>query len=48
MTRSLALEAMKMETPMTSPIDGEVVEIYVDPGEQVMPGQVLMAIKEQA
>ncbi|VXB96336.1 urea carboxylase [Aeromicrobium sp. 9AM] len=46
--RVVALEAMKMETPMTSPIDGEVVEIYVEPGEQVMPGQVLMAIKEQA
>ena len=36
-----------METPMTSPVDGEVVEIYVEPGEQVDPGQVLMAIKER-
>jgi urea carboxylase len=42
----LALEAMKMETAMTSPVDGEVVEVYVKPGEQVAPGQVLMAIKE--
>jgi urea carboxylase len=44
--RVLALEAMKMETAMTSPVDGEVVEVYVKAGEQVAPGQVLMAIKE--
>ena len=42
--RVLALEAMKMETPMTAPVDGEVLEIYVKAGEQVAPGQVLMAI----
>ena len=42
--RVLALEAMKMETPMTAPIDGEVLEVYVTAGEQVAPGQVLMAI----
>ena len=42
--RVLALEAMKMETPMTAPAGGEVLEIYVKAGEQVAPGQVLMAI----
>ena len=40
----LSLEAMKMETPMTAPVDGEVLEVYVKAGEQVAPGRVLMAI----
>ena len=40
----LSLEAMKMETPMSAPTDGEVLEVYVKAGEQVAPGQVLMAV----
>lgn len=40
----LSLEAMKMETPMTAPVDGEVLEVYVKAGEQVSPGQALMAV----
>ena len=44
----LSLEAMKMETPMTAPVDGEVLEVYVKAGEQVAPGQVLMAIGDAA
>jgi urea carboxylase len=42
--RVLALEAMKMETPLTAPVDGEVLAVYVKAGEQVAPGQALMAI----
>ncbi|MCW2765249.1 MAG: uahA [Nocardioides sp.] len=42
--RVLALEAMKMETPLTAPVDGEVLGVHVRPGEQVAPGQVLMTI----
>ncbi len=40
----LSLEAMKMETPMTAPLDGEVLEVYVRAGDQVLPGQALMAV----
>jgi urea carboxylase len=40
----LSLEGMKMETPMTAPVDGEVLEVYVRAGEQVTPGQALMAV----
>jgi urea carboxylase len=42
--RILALEAMKMETPVTAPHDGRVLAVYVRPGEQVAPGQVLAAV----
>jgi urea carboxylase len=45
--RVLALEAMKMETEVSSPVDGEVLEVYVGTGEQVAPGQVLMAIGDR-
>jgi urea carboxylase len=40
----LSLEAMKMESVIDSPVDGEVLVIYAKPGEQVSPGQVLAAI----
>ncbi|WP_035855560.1 urea carboxylase [Cryptosporangium arvum] len=46
--RILALEAMKMETPVIAPQDGEVVGIYVTPGDAVSAGQVLFAIRTPA
>lgn len=42
--RILSVEAMKMESRVDSPHDGVVLEVYVRPGEQVAPGQVLAAI----
>ncbi len=45
--RVLALEAMKMETPLTVSEAGTVVEIYVQLGDQVAPGQVLAAVRPQ-
>ncbi len=42
--RILALEAMKMETPVTAPHAGELLAVYVRPGEQVAPGQILAAV----
>jgi urea carboxylase len=41
----LSVEAMKMEAKVVTPISGTVVEIYVNPGEQVAPGQVLAAVR---
>jgi urea carboxylase len=43
--RVLALEAMKMETAVTAPADGELLEVYVKPGEAVTAGQVLFAVR---
>ena len=40
----LALEAMKMETKVAAPVAGRLVGLYVKPGEQVAPGQVLAAV----
>jgi len=40
----LAVEAMKMESIVRSPVSGKVVEVYARPGDQVAPGQVLAAI----
>ena len=40
----LALEAMKMESAITAPANGVILEVYVKPGDQVRPGQVLVAI----
>jgi len=40
----LAVEAMKMEAPVHSPVQGKVLDLYVRPGDQVAPGQVLAAI----
>ncbi|GAB3603162.1 hypothetical protein GCM10027586_06110 [Kineococcus gypseus] len=45
--RVMALEAMKMETAMTAPAAGEVVEVYVRPGEAVSAGQVLFAVRAE-
>ena len=43
--RVLALEAMKMETAVTAPADGELLEVYVKPGEAVTAGQVLFSVR---
>jgi urea carboxylase len=40
----LSLEAMKMETPVTAPVDGEVLEVFVKAGEQVAPGRLLLTV----
>ncbi|MDI9633511.1 MAG: sodium-extruding oxaloacetate decarboxylase subunit alpha [Methanolinea sp.] len=41
----LVLEAMKMENPIHSPVDGKVEEIFVDQGDVVQSGDVLMVVK---
>jgi pyruvate carboxylase subunit B len=41
----MILEAMKMENPIPSPIDGEVAEIKVQVKEKVKTDQVLAIIK---
>jgi len=38
------LEAMKMQNPLNSPIDGEVKSIFVKAGDSVAVGQVLIDI----
>ena len=40
----ILLEAMKMETPIASPCDGEVVSIEVEQGEVVEAGQLILTI----
>ncbi|GEK22426.1 urea carboxylase [Cellulomonas xylanilytica] len=44
----LALEAMKMEAPVTATVGGTVVDIVVTPGDQVGPGQVLVIVEPAA
>ncbi|MFF9407544.1 urea carboxylase [Streptomyces anandii] len=41
----LSLEAMKMESTVNAPAAGMLLEIYVKPGEQVAPGQVVAAVR---
>ncbi|MGW7823654.1 urea carboxylase [Streptomyces puniciscabiei] len=41
----LSLEAMKMESKVNAPTAGRLLEIYVKPGEQVAPGQILAAVR---
>ena len=41
----LVLEAMKMENPIHSPVDGNVTEIFVDNGDTVRNGDVLMVVQ---
>jgi urea carboxylase len=41
----LSLEAMKMETKVSAPGPGTLVELYVKAGEQVAPGQVVAAVR---
>ena len=40
----LSVEAMKMETKVTTPVTGTLLDIYVKPGDQVGPGQILAAV----
>ncbi|GAA0493136.1 hypothetical protein Ade02nite_69990 [Paractinoplanes deccanensis] len=44
----LALEAMKLETVITAPRDGEVADILVTPGSQVAPGSPLLVLAGEA
>ena len=39
------IEAMKMENDIQSEVDGEVMEIFVEPGDAVSAGDTLMVIK---
>ena len=39
------LEAMKMENEIKSPVDGEIVDLRVQPGDAVSAGAVMMVIK---
>ena len=39
------LEAMKMENEVRSPSTGEVVDLRVQPGDTVTPGQVIAMVK---
>jgi len=41
----LVLEAMKMENPIHSPVDGNVTEIFVDTGDVVQSGDVLLVVQ---
>ena len=41
----LSLEAMKMESKIATPVSGTLLEVYVSPGEQVVQGQVLAAVR---
>ncbi len=38
----LVLEAMKMETTITSPVDGKIAKVNVGAGDAVQSGQVLI------
>ena len=39
------LEAMKMENEIKAPIDGEIIDLRVQPGDTVSPGAVLMIVR---
>jgi urea carboxylase len=41
----MVVEAMKMEASVPIPVAGEVVELYVKPGEQIVPGQIIAAVR---
>lgn len=43
----LIIEALKMETPVYSPCDGKVKEIYVKEGDAVEEDQPLMSIETE-
>jgi urea carboxylase len=38
------LEAIKMETPVRAPARGRVTAVLVRPGQEVRPGQPLVAL----
>ncbi|WP_425289420.1 biotin/lipoyl-containing protein [Shewanella indica] len=46
--KMIVLEAMKMETPIGSPVTGTVAEVFVRPGETVAAGQLLAAVAVDA
>jgi len=39
------LEAMKMENEVTTPNGGDVVDLRVEPGDAVTPGQVIAIVR---
>jgi biotin carboxyl carrier protein len=39
------LEAMKMENEIRSPVDGEIVDLRVHPGDKVAGGAVLAIVR---
>jgi biotin carboxyl carrier protein len=39
------LEAMKMENEIKAPVDGEIVDLRVQPGDTIASGGILMVIK---
>ena len=39
------LEAMKMENEITAPVDGDIVDLRVQPGDTVTAGAIIMIIK---
>jgi pyruvate carboxylase subunit B len=41
----VVLEAMKMENPVESPVDGKVEKILIHDGQSVNVGDILMIIK---
>jgi pyruvate carboxylase subunit B len=43
----IILESMKMETPLNSPVDGQVVSIHVNPGQQIQTGTVVATIRKK-
>jgi pyruvate carboxylase subunit B len=43
----IILESMKMETPLNSPVDGQVVSINVNPGQQIQTGTVVATIRKK-
>jgi len=44
----IVVSAMKMETTLAAPFDGTVVSVNAAAGDKVMPGQILVNIKEYA
>jgi acetyl-CoA carboxylase biotin carboxyl carrier protein len=40
----IIIESMKMEIPITTPIDGQIVKIVVAEGDQVSEGQVIATV----
>jgi len=38
---------MKMETPIDSPIDGAVLEVLVDAGDEVVSGTALVILAQR-
>ena len=40
----VALEAMKLELAVPVPVDGRLVEVLVEPGQQVAPGEALAVV----